>query len=91
MPVGPVKTVKLQHSMADKAPIWERIVARHALRRVPFAETALWPYGDFVFTPGYDIMSDTLKLRQTGFAGCMDTEKMFIELFERLRAARVVP
>ena len=48
-------------------------------------------YGDFVFTPGYDIMSDTLKLRQTGFAGCMDTEKMFIELFERLRAARVVP
>ena len=91
MPVGPVKTVKLQQVMADKAPVWERIVARHELRPVPFAETALWPYGDFVFTPGYDIMSDTLKLRQTGFDRCMDTEKMFIGLFERLRAARVVP
>jgi hypothetical protein len=44
-----------------------------------------------VFTPGYDIMSDTLKLRQAGFDRCLDTEKMFIELFERLRAARVVP
>ena len=91
MPVGQVKTVKLQQSMADKGPVWERIVARHALRPVPFAETALWSYGDFVFTPGYDIMSDTLKLRQTGFDRCMDTEKMFIELFERLRAARVIP
>ncbi len=91
MPVGSVKTVKLQQTMADKTPVWERIVARHALRPVPYAETALWSYGDFVFTPGYDIMSDTLKLRQTGFDRCMDTETMFIELFERLRAARVIP
>jgi nucleoside-diphosphate-sugar epimerase len=91
MPVGQVKTVKLQQSMADKGPVWERIVARHALRPVAYKDTALWSYGDFVFTPGYDIMSDTLKLRQAGFDRCMDTEKMFIELFERLRAARVIP
>ena len=91
MPVGPVKTVKLQHAMADKAPVWERIVARHALRPVAYQDTALWSYGDFVFTPAYDIMSDTLKLRQSGFDRCMDTEKMFIDLFERLRAARVIP
>jgi len=32
-----------------------------------------------------------LKLRQTGFDRCLNTEKMFIELFGRLRAARVVP
>ena len=67
------------------------IVARHALRPVAYKDTALWSYGDFVFTPGYDIMSDTLKLRQAGFDRCVDTEKMFIELFERLRAARVLP
>jgi nucleoside-diphosphate-sugar epimerase len=91
MPVGPVKTVKLRQTMADKAPVWERIVARHGLRSGPFAQTALWSYADFVFAPGYDIMSDTLKLRQTGFDRCVHTEKMFIDLFGKLRAARVVP
>jgi nucleoside-diphosphate-sugar epimerase len=91
MAAGPVRTAKLAHAMVDKAPVWERIVARHKLRPVPFEQTALWPYGDFVFTPGYDIMSDTLKLRQTGFNRCVDTEKMFVELFGKLRAARVIP
>jgi nucleoside-diphosphate-sugar epimerase len=91
MQAGAVKTLKLAQSMADKAPVWERIVARHGLHRVTFSETALWSYGDFVFTPGYDIMSDTLKLRQSGFAECMDTQKMFFDLFDKYRAARVIP
>lgn len=91
MPQGPVQTVKLQEMMADKAPVWERVAARHALLPVAFKDVALWSYGDFVFTPGYDIMSDTLKLRQTGFGRCVSTEQMFVDLFDRLRAARAVP
>lgn len=88
---GPVKTVKLQQVMADKAAVWERLVARHRLLQTPYADTVLWSYGDFVFTPAYDIMSDTLKLRQTQFHRCLDTEKMFMDLFDRLRAARAIP
>jgi hypothetical protein len=91
MEIGPVKTVSLAQAMADKAPVWERIVAKHGLEPVPYAQTALWSYGDFVFAPGYDIMSDTLKLRQTGFGECLDTEKMFLDLFGKFRAARVIP
>jgi nucleoside-diphosphate-sugar epimerase len=91
MPAGPVNTVSLAQAMADKAPVWERIVAKHGLQSVPFAQTALWSYGDFVFAPGYDIMSDTLKLRQSGFEECLDTGKMFLDLFEKYRAARVIP
>ena len=91
MHAGPVKTVKLQQAMADKAPVWDRLVARHGLLQTPYADAVLWSYGDFVFTPGYDIMSDTLKLRQTQFHRCLDTEKMFIDLFDRLRAARAIP
>ena len=46
MPVGPVKTVKLQHSMADKARYGS---ASSRGMRCPraVAETALWSYGDF--------------------------------------------
>jgi nucleoside-diphosphate-sugar epimerase len=91
MAAGPVKTVRLAEVMADKAPVWERIVTKHRLRPTPYAQTALWPYGDFVFTPGYDIMSDTLKLRQAGFAACVDTEKMFFDLFHHYRDARIIP
>ena len=91
MPAGPVKTVRLAEAMADKARVWERIVTEYRLTPTPYAQTALWSYGDFVFTPGYDIMSDTLKLRQTGFAECMDTEHMFLDLFRHYREARIIP
>ncbi|MDB5812489.1 MAG: hypothetical protein JWN94_4611 [Betaproteobacteria bacterium] len=91
MPAGPVKTMRLAQAMADKAPIWTRIAARYGLRPLPYEKTALWSYGDFVFSPGYDIMSDTLKLRQTGFDRGLETGKMFIDLFDRLRAARAIP
>ena len=91
LPVGPVKTVRLAEAMADKAPVWERVVTECRLTPTPYAQTALWSYGDFVFSPGHDIMSDTLKLRQTGFADCMDTEKMFLDLFRHYREARIIP
>lgn len=91
MAAGPVKTVRLAHAMADKVTVWERIVTEHRLRPTPYAQTALWSYGDFVFTPGYDIMSDTLKLRHSGFADCLDTEKMFLDLFQHFRDARLIP
>jgi hypothetical protein len=63
MRAGPVKTVRLAQVMADKAPVWERVIARYGLKPTPFAQAALWRYGDFVFTPGYDIMSDTLEAK----------------------------
>lgn len=91
MRAGPVKTVQLAQAMADKAPVWERIVTANRLRPTPYAQTALWSYGDFVFAPGYDIMSDTLKLRQSGFNACMDTGTMFLDLFRQFRAARLIP
>ena len=91
MAAGPVRTVRLVQAMADKASVWERIVTKHKLRPTPYSQTALWSYGDFVFTPGYDHMSDTLKLRQCGFGDCIDTGNMFVDLFRHFRDARLLP
>ena len=88
MEPGPVRSIRLEHAMADKAALWERIVAKHGLVRTPYAQTALWPYGDFVFGSGYDIISDTLKLRRAGFWELVDTGEMFLGLFEHLRRSR---
>jgi nucleoside-diphosphate-sugar epimerase len=91
MPMGPVRTVRLADVMADKAPVWDRIVEKYKLRPAPFGSVALWPYGDFLFAPHWDIMSSTVKARQYGFADVVDTESHFIELFEHYRKERVLP
>ncbi len=91
MRCGPVTTVKLGQVMTDKGPIWDRIVARYRLRKIPFAEAAIWTYGDFLFTPYWDMMSSTSKLRQFGFTDMIDTETMFFTLFASLQKERVIP
>jgi nucleoside-diphosphate-sugar epimerase len=91
MELGPVRTVRLADVMADKAPVWQRIAKRHNLRPDPYESLALWPYGDFLFTPHWDTMSSTTKARLYGFTDVVDTEALFIELLEHYRKERVLP
>lgn len=91
MEPGPLQTVRLSEAMADKAPVWERIVRRQGLVPTPYEHAALWSYGDFVFGSEYDMMSDTTKLRRYGFCEVADTEAMFLRLFDELRRVRIVP
>ncbi|MBX9840791.1 MAG: SDR family oxidoreductase [Xanthobacteraceae bacterium] len=91
MRCGPVINLKLANAMGDKGEVWDRIVARHDLRPIPYDQAAIWSYGDFLFTPSWDMMSSTTKLRQFGFPDVVDSEAMFYGLFDALRAARVIP
>lgn len=91
MELGPVHTVRLADVMPRKKTIWERIIERHSLVPTPYEQAALWPYGDFVFHPEYDIMSDTTKARQFGFHEVVDTQEMFIGLFDYYRRQRIIP
>lgn len=91
MEPGPVRTIRLAEVMADKAKVWDRIVTRHGLLPTPFEQAALWSYGDFIFTPDYDMMSETRKLREYGFMETMDTEAMFLGIFAYLRKIRFIP
>ena len=49
MPAGDVQTIPLVAHMADKAPLWEKLAARHSLQPYRFEELAAWPFGDYVF------------------------------------------
>jgi nucleoside-diphosphate-sugar epimerase len=91
MEAGPVRTIRLAEAMADKAPIWKTIVARHGLRETPYERLALWPYGDYVFTSSWDIVSDMTKARKFGFHRTVCTEAEFIRYFDVFRANRVLP
>ena len=88
---GRVRTLRLEQAMADKAPVWQRIVARHGLVPHPYEQLVRWRHGDFVFTPTFDIMSDTSELRRAGFHDVVDTEAMFFRLFDDYRRERIIP
>ncbi len=91
MDLAPPRQIALARFMADKGGVWQRMVQRHGLVPHSFEQLAAWPFGDFVFGSDYDIVSDTGKVRRAGFGECMDTEQMFLDLFGRLRGARVIP
>jgi len=91
METGPRRRISLVQFMADKAPVWDRIVAKHGLRPYGYKEIVTWAYGDFVFTPEYDVISSTMKARQYGFHECVDTEEMFVRLWNEMRADRIIP
>jgi hypothetical protein len=91
MEVGPVRTVKLAQVMADKGPVWDRIIAKYGLQPFRFEQIAAWPFGDFVFTPDYDMISDMGKARRYGFGDAVDSEEMFLRLWTEFRRKKVIP
>jgi GDP-D-mannose dehydratase len=42
--------INLQQFMADKRPMWDRIVKQYGLKPCKFEEIAAWNFGDFVFS-----------------------------------------
>ena len=88
---GGVQTLRLATQMADKAPVWDRIVERHSLRRVPLAQLANWTFADFIFHRGYDQILSMVKGWRHGFEESMDSEDAIFARLEELRALRIVP
>lgn len=91
MPAGPAQPVRLAEYMADKDRVWQAVVRRHDLRRAALQSLVLWPYGNYVFAPEWDIISDMSKAREHGFAETVDSGRMFLGLFEYFRAEKIVP
>ena len=91
MDLAAPQKISLEHMMADKAELWREIVQQHGLQDIPYGKLVSWPYGDFVFTPEYDIISSMTKTRQYGFHDVVDSKDMFLRLFDELRANKVIP
>jgi hypothetical protein len=83
--------IDLAHYMANKRGVWRRIVNRHALRATALDELVLWPYGNYVFKPEWDIMSATEKIHAFGFDEAVDTGAMFARQFAHYRAEEIIP
>jgi len=91
MDMAPPQKITLQTMMADKADLWREIAQQHGLQQIPYDKLVSWAYGDFVFTPEFDIISSMTKARQYGFHDVVDSRDMFLRLFDELRSNRVIP
>jgi len=91
MAMGEVRPSRLGELMADKDPVWQSVVRRHALAASRLDEVAVWGFGDFLFNQDFDVVSSTTRLRQAGFHDIVDTETMFVGHLTRYREARLLP
>lgn len=96
---GPHRPQRLAETMPGRAPEWAAVVDRHGLRSPRDLASfvgASWTYADMLFgTPGarrpVPSLMSTVKLRQAGFAGCIDTEDMFRDWFAIFQARGLLP
>ncbi|MBB95695.1 MAG: NAD-dependent dehydratase [Rhodobacteraceae bacterium] len=91
MDPGEPMPISLTEMMADKAPLWERIKAKHGLVDVPFDKVAAWGFGDFIFNCDWDVICSTTRIRQAGFTDTVDSEEMFLHLIDDFRDRKVIP
>lgn len=88
--VAPPLPMSLDTVMADKAPLWNAIAAKHGLQAVPYRDVSSWRFADFVFSWDYDMFGDGSKARRFGFHEFIDTETMFIGIFDDLRRRKLI-
>lgn len=95
---GPAEPQRLAQTLPPLAPVWTEIVEAHGLRQLTleqFAGASL-QYADFLLAPQAreappPVLVSTIRLRQAGFADCIDTLTMLRELVADMRQRRYLP
>ena len=78
-------------AMAEKGPLWDSMVARYGLFPTPYEQIASWPFVDYMLNFAEETVLSTIKIRQAGFADCIDTHQSFRRQLTRLREMRIIP
>ncbi|MDQ2857860.1 MAG: SDR family oxidoreductase [Candidatus Eremiobacteraeota bacterium] len=95
---GPDKPVSMATYLPARADVWDRIVEKHGLRKVPMRDLLgeSHHYADLCFAYGAQepfppVFVSAVKLRQAGFTELMDTEDMWCYWLERLMEKKLLP
>lgn len=88
---APPLPMSLSMVMEDKEPLWNSIVDKYSLENNSYQSVSSWAFGDFVFSWDYDFFADGSKARRFGFHEFVDTERMFYDIFDKLRERKIIP
>lgn len=93
LPVGdyPGHPVPLEEQMADAPAIWAEIVARHGLQDIPVGTLASWWHSDADLGRTIECFTDMTNSRTLGFTAYQQTTRSFFDVFDRLRAEKIIP
>lgn len=81
----------LEEQMADADRIWSEIVAEHKLHDIPIGKLASWWHSDADLGRTLECFTDMANSRQLGFTGHRHTPQSFFDVFDELRARRIIP
>jgi hypothetical protein len=77
--------------MANDAPVWRRMAAKHGLVEPDLARVASPWHTDLDLGRPIEVMTDMAASRRLGFSAYQNTEEAFLDLFATLRADKVIP
>jgi nucleoside-diphosphate-sugar epimerase len=87
----PGEGIPLQRQLADAGPVWAGIAREHGLAEPDLARLASPWHTDADLGRPIEVVADMSKSRKLGFLDYQATDESFLDLFARLRAARIIP
>ena len=77
--------------MAHADDVWADLVRRHDLADLTASQLASWWHTDADLGREVETFADMSKSRALGFLDFQDSSRSFLDLFDTLRAQRVIP
>lgn len=87
----PSESQPLEGRMDHADDVWSTLVERHGLTPYRASELASWWHTDADLGRTVETFADMGKSRRLGFLDFQDTSRSFLDLFETLRASRIIP
>jgi nucleoside-diphosphate-sugar epimerase len=81
----------LEEQMVDAAATWSEIVAKNGLEDVPVDRLASWWHSDADLGRTLECFTDMTNSRTLGFDTYQSTKTSFTDVFDELRARRIIP
>jgi nucleoside-diphosphate-sugar epimerase len=81
----------LEEQMAGAGTVWDEIVRREGLVPTDLDALASWWHSDADLSRPLETFTDMGKSRAFGFLDYQRTDDSFLDLFDRLRAERIIP
>lgn len=87
----PPQVTPLEAQMRDAAPLWAELVSKYHLAEPSLARlTSAW-HTDADLGRPVEVLTDMTKSRKLGFLAYQSTPESFFDLFNRMRAAALIP
>lgn len=90
-PGFPTEISPLEPRMTHADSVWESIVTTHDLQPLRASELASWWHTDADLGRTSETFADMSKSRESGFVDYQITLASFTDLFDRLRAEKIIP